>query len=43
MKHHSCCLLSSVLEIARLWPHLMRDVPVRDMPALEGRSGVRTH
>ena len=37
-----------LLEIARLWPHLMRDVPVRDVvvrdvPALEGRSGQRTH
>ena len=37
-----------VLEIARLWPHLMRDAPVRnvlvrDVPALEGRSSIRTH
>ena len=42
-----------MLEIACLWPHLMRDVPVRDVPVrdvlvrdvptLEGRSGVRTH
>ena len=38
----------SVLEIAGLWPHLMRDVPLRDVPvgdvpALEGRTGIRTH
>ena len=32
-----------VLEIACLWPHLMGDVPVRDVPAPEGRTGVRTH
>jgi len=53
-----------MLEIAVLWPHLMRDVPVRDVPvrdvplrdvplrdvynvrdvpALQGRTGVRTH
>ena len=47
-----------MLEIVRLWPHLMRGVPVRDVPvqgvplrdvlvqdvpALEGRSGQRTH
>ena len=32
-----------LLEIACLWPHLVRDVPVRDVPALEGHSGLRTH
>ena len=31
-----------MLENACLWPHLMRDVPVRDVPAPEGRTGVRT-
>ena len=39
---------SEMLEIAALWPHLMRDVPlrdvqVRDVPALEGRTAIRTH
>ena len=32
-----------LLEIAGLWPHLMRDVPVRDVPALEGHTAIRTH
>ena len=32
-----------MLEITRLWPHLMRDVRVLDVPALEGRTGIRTH
>ena len=33
----------TVLEIARLWPHLMRDVPMRDVPALVVRTdNVRT-
>ena len=42
-----------MLEIARLWPHLMRDVPlrdvpvrdvqVRDVPVLECRSSQSTH
>ena len=38
----------NVLEMAGLWPHLMRDVrvrdvPMRDVPALVGRTGdVRT-
>ena len=32
-----------MLEIEGLWPHLMRDVPVRDVPAPVGRTGdVRT-
>ena len=32
-----------LLEIAGLWPHLMRDVPMRDVPAVEGRTAIRTH
>ena len=36
-----------MLEMAGLWPHLMRDVPVRDVLVLgvpvPDRSGVRTH
>ena len=31
-----------LLENACLWPHLMRHVPVRDVPAPEGRTGVCT-
>ena len=32
----------NLLEIARLWPHLMQDVLVRNAPAQEGRNG-HTH
>ena len=38
-----------MLEIACLWPHLMldvqdmRDVPLRDAPALEGRNSICKH
>ena len=34
-------ILPIVLEIAVLWPHLMRDV--QDVPTLQGRTGIRAH